>query len=96
MQFDVVKQENGRTRITLPLGKAPEAILDQIEDAVDALGNTDEVRVTRNGEWITCTRIGDGAAVRYSWDVPAIHNYATVRRARNLMSREIVRRYGVE
>lgn len=96
MQLDVVKQENGRTRITLPLGKVPELALDQIEDAVDKLENTDEVRVTRGDEWIACTRIGDGAAVRCSWDEPVIHNYATVRRARNIMSHEIIRRYGVE
>lgn len=96
MQPDVVKQENGRTRIVLPLGKVPEVILNQVEDAIGALENTDEVRVTRGHEWITCVRIGDGATVRYSWEAPAMHHCATLRRTRSLVSRQIVDRYGIE
>jgi hypothetical protein len=78
-----------------PNTNIPEATLDAIEDAIEALEDAGVVRFERGQDWLTVTRIGAGAAVRFSWDEPAIHDFATVRRARQVASRALFERYGI-
>lgn len=90
-----------------PDAKIHEATLDQIEDTIDALEDTHAVRVIRGNDWIECSRVGQGSVVRMSWDLtigdapfssgnPVPHSYATVQRGRNITSRRMIERFGVQ
>ena len=96
------------TRFVLqPGAKIPGATLDQIEDAIDKLEDTDAVRVVHGNHWLECSRVANGTVLRMSWDLaignapnstgePIPYSYGTVTRGRNIASRRLVERYGVQ